>query len=266
MKLVTTLFAIALSLYLAGASPYRGRVIDGTIVEDSVAFLVSITENTEHICNGFIYSPGWVITAASCVSERQTTPLKVVVNERSLIAEDPDEVSIAVYQIFIKDGYNSTTKVNDVALLKLASNISTPPATCIRYDEVLPSFGKDGWLVGWGTNIEPNGSASARSYNATLDVLSNNRTCEGYANFNAATMICVNVTKGVPCTHDEGAPLVMHATTATDQLEPVAVGIYSYNTECRSDMSSIFTRLSAFYSWFINIAGRQPTDCFKAAR
>lgn len=264
MKLATELLAIASLVYLAGALPFGSRVLDGTIVEDSVPFLVSITENIEHICGGFIYSPGWVVTAASCVFERQTTPLKVVVNERSLIAVDPNEVSIAVYQIFIKDGFDSTTKANDVALLKLASNV-TLPATCIRYDEVLPSFGKDGWLVGWGTSIEPNGTPSARSNNATLEVLSNDRTCEGYSDFNIATMICASVTTAVPCTHDEGSPLVMPATTSTGQIEPVAVGIYSQNTECRSDLPSTFTRLSGFYSWFINIAGRQPTDCFKAA-
>lgn len=258
MKLATALFVIASTLCLSGAIPFQSRVLDGGTLEKAIPYLVSITENTLHICGGFIYSPGWVITAASCVQNRQSTPLKVVVNEVSLIAQDPEEETIAVYQIFINSGYDPVTKVNDVALLKLASNVSTP-TSCITYDEVLGSFGTAGSLAGWGTNIEFNGTASARAHNATLEVTAD-KTCTGHTSFNAATMICATSKTGVPCTHDEGSPLVMHKN-GDDADEAIAVGVFSQSIECQADQPFVFTRLSAYYSWFINTAGRQPVNC-----
>ena len=45
------------------------RVSGGTALSSAVPHLVSITIDGQHVCGGFIYSSGWIVTAASCVKE-----------------------------------------------------------------------------------------------------------------------------------------------------------------------------------------------------
>ncbi len=54
--------------YISGAQNYEdGRINNGTIMETSVPYLVSMTKAGEHFCGGFIYNEYFVITVASCV-------------------------------------------------------------------------------------------------------------------------------------------------------------------------------------------------------
>ena len=61
-----------------------------------------------------------------------------------------------------------------------------------------------------------------------------------------------------PCDYDEGTPLTQLASY-TGKEERIIVGIMSKNKGC-SDLTvpSIYTRLSAYYSWLLKIAGQQP--------
>ena len=45
------------------------RIVGGTVVTDPKEFpyLVSLSENDQHICGGFIYNDRWIVTAASCL-------------------------------------------------------------------------------------------------------------------------------------------------------------------------------------------------------
>ena len=53
-----------------------------------------------------------------------------------------------------------------------------------------------------------------------------------------------------PCKYDEGSPLVQNG---------IAVGIMSRNADCTAPYSpTIYTRLSAYYSWLLRFAGSQP--------
>lgn len=50
---------------------------------------------------------------------KSASKLKVVVGQQELTIVDPYEETISIYQIHIIDRYNSTTQVNDVALLQV---------------------------------------------------------------------------------------------------------------------------------------------------
>ena len=45
-----------------------GRLVGGTqAAAGDYPFVISLSENDQHICGGFIYNDRWVVTAASCV-------------------------------------------------------------------------------------------------------------------------------------------------------------------------------------------------------
>ena len=58
---------------------------------------------------------------------------------------------------------------------------------------------------------------------------------------------------GAPCKYDEGAPLVQ----IINGIQTV-VGIMSKNKGCALDSESVYTRVSVYYAWFLQIAGQQP--------
>ncbi len=61
-----------------------------------------------------------------------------------------------------------------------------------------------------------------------------------------------------PCRYDEGSPLVQN-----NNVMPTAIGIMSRNNGCGTAGAlsfdpTIYTRLSAYYSWLVSTAGPQP--------
>jgi secreted trypsin-like serine protease len=59
-----------------GAPGFKGRIIGGTPVTpdpDGVVtefpYVVSIEDDLNHFCGGFIYNSKWVVTSASCMEK-----------------------------------------------------------------------------------------------------------------------------------------------------------------------------------------------------
>lgn len=67
--------------------------------------------------------------------------------------------------------------------------------------------------------------------------------------------------QGSACQYDEGSPLVQQlASPANPSLViPSAVGIFSKTEGCTFPNEGVYTRLSAYSSWLLGIAGLQPT-------
>lgn len=63
--------------------------------------------------------------------------------------------------------------------------------------------------------------------------------------------------QGRPCKYDEGSPLYEPVTSLTDGF---VVGIVSKNLGCGDSeiYETIYTRLSAYYSWLMRNGGPQP--------
>ncbi len=59
-----------------GAPGFKGRIIGGTPVTPDpngvvteFPYVVSIEDDFNHFCGGFIYNPKWVVTSASCMEK-----------------------------------------------------------------------------------------------------------------------------------------------------------------------------------------------------
>ncbi|XP_032794809.2 coagulation factor IX isoform X1 [Daphnia magna] len=263
MKLtIAYLFSI---LYLsAGAPTYDERIIGGGIASPGqFPYIISLTENNRHFCSGFIYSEKWVVTTASCIVGKIASNLKVITGQLDFTTPDPHEEIHPVYRIVPFSEYDATNQLHDLALLQLTNNISyvTPDGVYfINYNEV-DLTNPEAIIMGWGAYQE-GGFESIRLRYATT-AIQNEMDCGDYtgSDFLLATMICTNAatttsaTAGAPCQYDQGSPLVQYINS-----KPTVVGVMSKNRGCSVDQSSVYTRLSVYYSWFLKTAGQQELD------
>ncbi|XP_046655758.1 transmembrane protease serine 9-like [Daphnia pulicaria] len=260
-------YVLLLAVFICSATGFpannNGRITGGGLASPGqFPYVVSVTEDGRHFCGGFIYSQGWIVTTASCVSGKSASKLKVVVGQQELTVVDPYEETISLYQIHVIDRYNSTTQMNDVALLQLMQNISfsTPDQVYfINYDE-MDATQPEGTTIGWGATQE-GGFESTKLRYASMSI-SNAKTCGDYTEqeFQTGIMFCADNSAatpdaGAPCQYDEGSPMIQ-----TFYGKPVAVGIMSKNRGCSVDLPSVYTRLSVYYAWFLQVAGQQPVD------
>ncbi|XP_045030957.1 trypsin-1 [Daphnia magna] len=254
MKL--TSFLIALFFALTAGMPSEDRIYGGTQATGAVPYLASIVVNQQHICGGWIYDTDWVVTAANCVYDYLPSELSVIVGQYSLIQPDLDEKVINVFKINIYSGYNDTTMLHDIAMLQLATPMTFGVhVNYLPYEEADETGTVTGTFSGWGGTLEGNLPAT-KLRTMTVDFPGD---CSLYTQdeYSQNYMLCAGTaTAGTsPCQYDEGSPLVQ-----TINSIDYAVGIMSKNKGCGADaVSTIYTRLTAYYAWFNDIAGLQPT-------
>nr|CAH0099929.1 unnamed protein product [Daphnia galeata] len=257
-------------LYTAGLYTLNNRIIQGGLAtQGQFPYVASVTENGRHFCGGFIYSSRYVVTAASCVEGKPINVLNVVVGQLSTITPDVNEQTMVVYTVTVHPEYDNTTKMNDIALIRLTAEIQFDYVNVdfILYQEANI---KNSLVMGWGATFEGGYESVNLRFGAVLpQALNVSQKCGSFPDieFNLTTTICAGPTitspypGGSPCQYDEGSPLVQDFEDPnTLQGIPVAVGIFSKNKMCTygADGVGIYTRLSTFDSWLRNTAGQQP--------
>ncbi|XP_057365133.1 chymotrypsin-1-like [Daphnia carinata] len=266
MKLI--LFVVAIIFRTTGSFSQTDRIVGGDVASSGqFPYVVSITEDGRHICGGFIYSPRWIVTAASCIVGKSYTRLNVVAGQLSLLNPDINEQIMTVYTLNPIPEYNSTNKANDIALVRLTAGIvfDYEYVDFIEYNNEV-DYTKTALTMGWGATYE--GGYESINLRHTDVFPSKNSTCGAFGNeeFNPSTMICAAATlatgtpAGSPCTYDEGSPLVQEFIDPANASLKIttAVGVYSKTQICELGQPGVYTRLSFFAPWLLNTAGPQP--------
>ncbi|XP_062053495.1 ovochymase-2 [Lepus europaeus] len=99
------------------------RIVGGSHVEKgSYPWQVSLKRRQKHICGGTIISPQWVITAAHCVTKRNSVSnLNVTAGEHDLSQTEPEEQTFAIKTVIIHPHFSAKKPMDyDIALLKMA--------------------------------------------------------------------------------------------------------------------------------------------------
>lgn len=243
-----------------------GKIIQGTPAElGQFPYQVRITMYGLSIvlgwCGGSIISEKWVVTAAHCVRDA-TLPIKFIlylVEAGSLHAGKPEKKTwLPGSNAFFADGYNSTTLMNDIALLKLRqpftfsetiNKIDLPPSDIDCGDQT----NVDLTVSGFGATSN-NGDASDILLYAILNIISFSLCQEKYVGDTIpTTSFCAEdpgpLPKSSVCSGDSGGP----ATILYDG-EPILCGVVSYghNNGCDTTAQG-FTNVSKFLAWILEI-------------
>ncbi|XP_063057470.1 mast cell protease 1A-like [Engraulis encrasicolus] len=226
------------SMYVCAYGGYVGIIKGTKVKENDRRYMVSVQQDKQHICGGFLVHASFVMTAAHCINKG--IDLTVVVGSNN-IKNPKMESRIPVKYYHMHPGYNSTTLQNDIALLQLEVGLKKSKSIdwIDRPQKDADIKDKAGCSVaGWGktSNNEP---PSDVLLEANVNIVKREKCKKSWRNL-TKEMMCTST--GF-CQGDSGGPLVCNGK---------AEGIVSYNepNKCDDpDKPNVYTRVSAHLTW-----------------
>ncbi|KAJ2664756.1 hypothetical protein IWW48_000704 [Coemansia sp. RSA 1200] len=248
----------------SGSSSLHPRILGGSEANKSeYPFIVYLQNKAEKtFCGGSIISDDWVITAAHCIKTASADDIKLYIG----MAEynpDPSKAT-AVTSVTVHPAYDDSSMVNDLALLKLGSPItSSGNSSTISIDTTSVGDGVTVTALGWGYTSENGSSSSKNLKKADLKTLSQAECGAKDTKFtgNDGARICVAADTGSDtCPGDSGGPLIRQVDGNN-----VLVGITSFGTagpgqtitaSCGgAGMVSLFTHVNHYKSFVDSTTG-----------
>ncbi|XP_029285476.1 granzyme-like protein 1 [Cottoperca gobio] len=232
-----------------GRNVLGSEIINGEIAsEDSMLYMASVQENRKHVCGGFLVSEDFVVTAAQCDVDLETT---LVI----LGTQDLKKVNVINRAIVkkCKPARKNNNESNDIMLLKLLKNnrkekkvptipLPTPDMNVQENEQCLVA----GWgFTGPGTTLDN----ELRVVNVTVI---NQQECKQKLPALRANVICAGGYDKGSCKGYAGGPLV---------CDGKAVGVAScYEKECKCRTGAlVYTHISKFLPWINKVL--EKNDC-----
>uniref|UniRef100_A0A8B9SXF9 Peptidase S1 domain-containing protein n=1 Tax=Anas platyrhynchos TaxID=8839 RepID=A0A8B9SXF9_ANAPL len=264
LTLLVPLLLVASGKLSPNPSKPQSRVVNG---EDAVPYSwpwqISLQYERDgtfrHTCGGTLIAPGWVMTAAHCISS--TLTYEVVLGEYDMSTAEGSEqrIPVASSDIFVHPKWRSSCVAcgNDIALMKLRHNAvlntqvqtgQLPPAGTILPD------GYPCYLSGWG-RLSTGGPLPDRLQEALMPVVDYEHCTQPDWWGSLAirtTMICAGGAEKAGCNGDSGGPLNCQAEDGHWEVHGIASFVSGLGCDTPKK-PTVFTRVSAFEDWIAEV-------------
>ncbi|XP_059062783.1 brachyurin-like [Achroia grisella] len=250
------------------------RISGGAVVEkNSRPFQVALylrvgTTGELGFCGGSLIHQEWVITAAHCCfhDEELVDNVQAILGAHSLYDRYENGRRIVnVNEIVVHPDWDPDTFNNDVALMKLATNIQlTDTIDIVRlpylHTEQYNFAGMAGTISGWGIVAESVSFVAPILREKLMTVIPNSACNVSYFNQLPSSIVCGSSDTGT-CKGDNGGPMTIEFKLHWDQedAETILIGVASFmsNTGCNGNVPSVFTRVQLYLQWISDVTGIQ---------
>ncbi|XP_047927440.1 transmembrane protease serine 2 [Anser cygnoides] len=238
--------------------PTKSTAIMNRIVGGSTAALgqwpwqLSLHVQGTHVCGGSIITREWLVTAAHCVEGQLSDPyvwrVYAGIVSQSVISL---RAGYRVQQIISHPGYDTDTKDNDVALMKLETPLSftdTIQPVCLPNPGMMFQPNQECWISGWGAEYQ--GGKTSTNLNYVMVPLIEHSRCNSIYIYNGMilpTMVCAGYLEGGidSCQGDSGGPLVTNKNSVW-----WLVGDTSWGTGCATpNRPGVYGNMTVFTDW-----------------